>query len=61
MQLIYKLPHVARLVYYDQRLVLGPFWMLGECAQVPFSCNPTPSGFCFLDTLDSMMSSSYPN
>jgi len=45
MQLIYMLSHVARLVCEDQRLVLRSIWTLGECAQAPFSCIPTPGGF----------------
>jgi hypothetical protein len=61
MQLICMLPHVARHVCYDQGLVLGSFWKLGECAQAPFSCILVLGGFCFLDTHDSMMSSSYPS
>ncbi len=61
MHMICMLPHVTKLVYDDQRLVLGSFWTLGECAQAPFSCIPIPSGFCFSDTSDSMMLSSCPN
>jgi len=51
---------VARLVYDDQRLVLGSFWTLGECAQAPFSCIPTSSGLFLLNNPNSMMSSSCP-
>jgi hypothetical protein len=61
MPLICMLPHVAICVCYDQRLVLRSFWTLGECAQAPFSCIPTPCGFCFSYTLNSVMSSSCPN
>jgi hypothetical protein len=61
MQLICTLPHVVKLVYDDQRLVLGSFWTLGECAQAPFSCILTLGGFCFLDIPNSMMSLSCPN
>jgi hypothetical protein len=52
------LPHVAKFVCNDQRLILGSFWTLDECAQVPFSCIPTLGGFYFSNTLDSMVSSS---
>jgi hypothetical protein len=61
MHMICMLPQVTRLVYDDQRLVLGSFWTLGECAQAPFSCILAPGGFHFSDTPNSMMSSSYPN
>jgi hypothetical protein len=54
------LPHVAKLVYDDQRLILGSFWTLGECAQAPFSCILVLGGFCFSDTPDLVMSSSLP-
>ncbi len=49
------LPHMARFVCDDKRLVLGLFRTLGECAQAPFSCILALGGFCF--SLDSMMSS----
>jgi hypothetical protein len=61
MHMICMLPQVTKLVYDDQRLILGSLWTLGECAQAPFSCISIPGGFCFLDTFNSMMSSSYPN
>jgi hypothetical protein len=54
MHMICMLPHVTRLVCDDQRLVLGSFWTLGECAQVPFSCILTLGGFCFSNTSDSV-------
>jgi hypothetical protein len=61
MHMIYMLPHVTKLVYDYQRLVLRSFWTLAECAQAPFSCIPAPSGFCFSNTPDLGMSLSYPN
>jgi hypothetical protein len=57
MQLIYMLPHVARLVNDDQRLILGSFWTLDECVQAPFSCILALGGFCFSNTPNFVMSS----
>jgi hypothetical protein len=61
MHMICMLPQVIKLVYDDQREILGSLWTLGECAQAPFSCISTPSGFCFLNTPSLVMSSSCPN
>jgi len=61
MHMICMLPHVTKLVYDYQILVLGSFWTLGECAQAPFSCILALGGFHFSNTLNSMMLSSYPN
>ncbi len=43
-------PHVAKLVCDDQRVVLRSFWTMGECAQASFSCISALGGFCFSDT-----------
>jgi hypothetical protein len=61
MLMICMLPHAIILVCDDQRLVLKSFWTLGECARAPFSCILALGGFCFSDTPDLVMSSSYPN
>ncbi len=56
--MIYTMLHVTRLVYDDEKLVLGSLWTLGECAQVPFSCILVLGGFYFSNSPDLLMSSS---